>query len=52
MQRYDFAWAVFTAWLGPLVLAGAGQPLWVTALHIAICLSLVALADAAERRAR
>lgn len=51
MNREAFQWAVFCAVLAPLFLRQPADPMWFTAVQVAICFIMVALADRIERRA-
>lgn len=50
MTHSTYWWAVFMAVFNPLCLRAATDPVWFTAMQIAMCLGLVAIADARERR--
>ncbi|MET3925930.1 hypothetical protein [Devosia sp. 2618] len=50
MNRETLNWAVFVAVLAPLFLRMPADPIWMTALHVVVCMMLVSVADRIERR--
>ncbi|MET3924614.1 hypothetical protein [Devosia sp. 2618] len=50
MNRETLNWAVFVAVLAPLFLRMPADPMWMSTLHVTLCLALVSIADRIERR--